>query len=416
MLRTFSGGGLAVLAALLLTVGPGRADAPATIVVKLPEKATLKFDTYESKKTGATRAFETPPLTEGKTYSYTLTATWEQDGKPVTKTQEVVLQAGKNFEVEFKADEKTAKPVDPKPGENGQKSRTFLLTYAGTISDVPSDQMVRVWLPVPPSTEDQEVKFEKQELPGAAEVSKEPKYGNEILCFEAKPNADGKVPYSVTYKVTRREVKGETDKSAASKEMAELFLKPDARVPVDGKPTELLKDKDLPKEPLAKARMLYDLVNKHMVYDKSKPGWGQGDAAWACDSKFGNCTDFHSLFISLARNQKIPAKFEMGLSIPTKRGSGPVEGYHCWAKFLVEGKGWVPVDISEANKDRKMTDYYFGNLTEDRVTMSTGRDLTLVPKQEGAPLNFLIFPYAEIDGKPVPADRIQRKNSYEDVK
>src|SRR5262249_32725934 len=159
-------GSLAVLAALLLMVDPARADAPATIVVKLPEKATLKFGSYESKKTGAARAFETPPLTEGKTYSYTLTATWEQDGKPVTKTQEVVLQAGKTIEIEFEGDEKTARPVDPKPGENGPKSRTFLLTYAGTINDVPADKTVRVWLPVPPTTEDQEVKFEKQELQG----------------------------------------------------------------------------------------------------------------------------------------------------------------------------------------------------------------------------------------------------------
>ena len=76
---------------------------------------------------------------------------------------------------------------------------------------------------------------------------------------------------------------------------------------------------------------------------------------------------------------------------------------------MPEGKGWVPVDISEANKNPKMKDYYFGNLTEDRVTFTTGRDIDLVPKQDGAPLNFFIYPYVEVDGKPYPADKVERK-------
>jgi hypothetical protein len=62
-----------------------------------------------------------------------------------------------------------------------------------------------------------------------------------------------------------------------------------------------------------------------------------------------------------------------------------------------------------------MKDYYFGNLTEDRVTFSVGRDLTLVPKQDGPALNYLIYPYVEVDGKPYPNDKIKREFAYEDV-
>jgi transglutaminase-like putative cysteine protease len=162
--------------------------------------------------------------------------------------------------------------------------------------------------------------------------------------------------------------------------------------------------------------LLYDVVNGHMEYRKDKPGWGQGDAVWACDSKFGNCTDFHSLFISLARAQKIPSKFEMGFSIPEKHGDGLVGGYHCWAWFLPDKKGWVPVDISEANRHPKMQEYYFGNLTEDRVQFSTGRDIELVPPQAGPPLNFFVYPYVEVDGQPYPAEKVARTFSYKDVK
>ena len=32
--------------------------------------------------------------------------------------------------------------------------------------------------------------------------------------------------------------------------------------------------------------------------------------------------------------------------------------------------------------------------------MSSGRDLVLEPKQQGGPVNFFIYPYLEVDGKP----------------
>jgi hypothetical protein len=35
----------------------------------------------------------------------------------------------------------------------------------------------------------------------------------------------------------------------------------------------------------------------------------------------------------------------------------------------------------------------------NRVQFSTGRDITLSPKQDGPPLNYFVYPYIEIDGK-----------------
>jgi transglutaminase-like putative cysteine protease len=151
-----------------------------------------------------------------------------------------------------------------------------------------------------------------------------------------------------------------------------------------------------------------------MRYSKEGTGWGRGDAVWACENGHGNCSDFHSLFIALARASKIPAKFEIGFPLPPRRGAGAIVGYHCWAFFRPEGKGWMPVDISEANKDPQRRDYYFGNLTEDRVAFSTGRDFNLVPRQAGPPLNFFIDPYVEVDSKPYPRTLIQTKYSFKD--
>ena len=305
--------------------------------------------------------------------------------------------------------------ADPPVNSGPDKKREFEFTYGATVKGLQAGQTARIWLPVPPSNEDQEIKALGQQLPAKAKSARETKYGNEIMYLEAEANADGKIPLAVTYRVSRREVKADFNANVPDKEGVDLFLKPDAKVPVGGKPLTLLEGKKLPPEQLELARLLYDVVNDHMRYSKEGTGWGRGDAVWACDSKYGNCSDFHSLFISLSRSQKLPAKFEIGFPLPEKRGKGEIAGYHCWAKFKPEGKGWVPVDISEANKNPRMKDYYFGNLTENRVTFSVGRDLILVPKQDGAALNFFVYPYVEVGGKAWADDKIERRFTYEDV-
>src|SRR5262249_52370761 len=160
---------------------------------------------------------------------------------------------------------------------------------------------------------------------------------------------------------------------------------PDKLVPISGKPLSLLSSINLSENKLALARQLYDIVDDHVVYKKEGKGWGRGDTNWVCDNGYGNCTDFHSLFISLARSQGLPSRFEIGFSIPTDKPKGPIAGYHCWAWFHLKENGWIPVDISEADKHPELKEYYFGNLTADRMLFSVGRDLELEPKSEQPP-------------------------------
>jgi hypothetical protein len=59
----------------------------------------------------------------------------------------------------------------------------------------------------------------------------------------------------------------------------------------------------------------------------------------------------------------------------------------------------VPVDASEAWKDRERLDYYFGTYDPNRLAVSTGRDIHLVPKPSNGPVNIFFHPVVEIDGK-----------------
>jgi transglutaminase-like putative cysteine protease len=295
--------------------------------------------------------------------------------------------------------------------------RTFQFTYAATVTGLQSGQLARVWIPVAANNPEQRVELVKQDLPSPSQVNREAKYGNQILYFQAPADANGSIALSVTYRVTRHETAEEPPASLSNEVIDDLWLRSDALVPVGGKSMSLLAGKSLPTDQVQLGRLLYDVVDDHMQYRKDKPGFGRGDADWACDSGFGNCTDFHSLFISLARANRLPARFEMGFSVPQSEPgkTTAIAGYHCWAWFKPDGHSWVPVDISEANKNPAKREYFFGHLDADRVAFSVGRDLELTPRQDGPAVNFLIYPYVEVDGKPYPAEKVVRKFSAEEL-
>lgn len=307
--------------------------------------------------------------------------------------------------------------------------REFFFTYEATVTGLTPGQVARIWAPVPPNNDDQQSVIDQWTVPAEHSIGVEPKYLNHVLYCRAKAGDNGTIPLSVTYHITRKEVTGDitrpappvTNGAQASRANgprpdADPFLQPDALVPVGGgKPRELLRGRTLPEDRVARARALYDLVNEYMEYRKDKPGWGRGDVDWVCRSRCGNCSDFHSLFISLARTSGLPARFEIGFPLPTDRPDGDVPGYHCWAQFKPRPGEWVPVDISEGKRHPELRDYYFGHLTPDRVAFSVGRDLVLEPRQDGRPINFFIYTHVEVDGKPLPAAQVVHHFAFRDV-
>jgi transglutaminase-like putative cysteine protease len=168
---------------------------------------------------------------------------------------------------------------------------------------------------------------------------------------------------------------------------------------------------------VARARALYDWVFDHMRYEKSAPGSGRGDVPYCLKVGRGNCTDFHTLFIALARASGIPARWNMGFPLDYgdgTRGGEPqdVKGYHCWAEFYAPGAGWVPVDISEARRHPELKDYFFGGLSGNRILFTRARDAFLEPDDSGRRLNYFIYPVARADGQDVP--RVEWSFRYTD--
>jgi transglutaminase-like putative cysteine protease len=282
--------------------------------------------------------------------------------------------------------------------------RRFQFTY---VVRVPATRgsALRLWVPVPRDDAYQTISGLRIESPVTYRLVHFAQ-GNEDAYFVFQ-GAELRKPAEIRirFQVFRREhttqfLVGDPPATGNPRPSLAFYLRPDRMIPLNGIIAQLSAQATAGvADPAAKARKIYEYVIAHMRYDKSGTGWGRGDAVWACSSPRGNCTDFHSLFIGMARAAGIPARFRIGFPLPEETHGGEIPGYHCWAEFYLDGVGWVPIDAAEAWLDPARHNFYFGNLDPDRVMFTTGRDLRLGPSQQGQPLNYFVYPYAELDGK-----------------
>lgn len=282
----------------------------------------------------------------------------------------------------------------------GDTSKSFDATYVATVSSIPDGvQRMTVWIPLPVSRGAQTVRDVKIDSPYKWEMHTDKEFGNHYATTTIKNPKPGDLTVKVHFTATRREETMEHPfETTAQKAELARALRADKLVTLSPRVRELADTITAGKTtPIDQAKAIYDYLVTNMTYDKVAPGWGHGDTERACDIKKGNCTDFHSLFMSLARAKGIPARFVIGF--PLTAADGQVKGYHCWAEFYVKGRGWIPVDASDGSKltDAKARDYLFGNLDPSRVQFTVGRDLKLTPRTN-EPLNFFIYPHAEANG------------------
>ena len=291
-------------------------------------------------------------------------------------------------------------------------SRTVELTT--TIQVDPHAAPARVWVPVPLEAPVQRVRTLTVDAPGTWTLERDTLHGNRFLYMELPP-ATAAVRLAWRATVTRETWSGPQDDAPTSAQLAE-YRRPLPLVPVGGPVLGPRAESALrggSADSLSRGRRLFDYVLDEMTYDKRGAGWGRGDALYACDTRTGNCTDFHALFNGLARTADMPARFTMGFSLPPQP-AGAIDGYHCWTAFWIEGRGWVPADISEADKrPGAAPSNYYARLDANRIALSRGRDLVLQPPQAGPRLNYAYGPYVETAGEPVELTHTTR--TYRDV-
>ncbi len=336
--------------------------------------------------------------TQGDVYDVDFFLSGDKNQMKVTKTDVHKLN-GKPYYSWKQRKDKTWYTVPVKQSSNRllgviEGTDKFNFTYKVKLPDFTAP--ASIWIPVATTDSFQTILNTKIKAVGKHQLITDATYGNTILYAQLQPENSGQ-EISINYQVVRHEKSpyAETSPNLAP------YLKATPLLPVGDRfgvlANEIIAKKQA-NSPLTKARALYDYVIDNVRYAKQGK-YGTGDANYACDSKSGNCTEFHSLFISLARSAGIPARFAVGAAIPSERNEGGVDGYHCWAEFYAEGKWW-PVDISEANKYTALATYYFGHHPANRIEFTQGRNIAPEVMPASGAVNFLAYPVFEVDGKP----------------
>ena len=336
----------------------------------------------------------------------------------------VILVTGTLAQISPPSASAKAQPLTRRLESIAPRERRFEFEYKALVKDIPTGtKKVDLWIPVPHDSPFQKITEMKIDSPHQYKIHTF-QYGNKAMHISLNNTQESSFAVTMHFNATRKEHLQERLKQPNSAPVIkerdpnmDRWLQPDRLVPIDGKIKQWAQevvDAAGAKTDLEKARAIYNHVVATVKYDKTGQGWGRGDIYYACDARRGNCTDFHAIFIGYARAVGIPARFAIGFPLPADRGAGEVSGYHCWAEFYAQGIGWVPVDASEAAKDPNKREYFFGAHDENRVEFTIGRDLILRPQQRGEPLNYFVYPYAEVDGKAFSS--VERSFAYHDLK
>lgn len=272
----------------------------------------------------------------------------------------------------------------------------------------------RLWIPYPVNDSWQRIEDIKVEGNFTRSgVYKEKETGNAVLYAEWTKPADKRTLNFSFKAVTAERVKKDfpAEKGGIPAEVRP-YAEGSRFIPVDGKVKEIA-DKAVAgkKTTLEKARAVYDWVVENTFRDPSIKGCGTGDVDRMLAERGGKCADISSVFVAVARAAGVPAREVFGIRLGKNAEEDITGGYHCWGEFYYPGYGWVPVDPADVRKAMlteklelegagKYRDYFFGAVDEHRVALATGgRDYYLNPRQKDGPINYFMYPYAEVDGR-----------------
>jgi transglutaminase-like putative cysteine protease len=332
-------------------------------------------------------------------------------------------------------------------------SSTFRVRHELSVQVPKNAKQVRIWFTLPQEGADQRISDFKLDAPAGWRKVKDSQ-NNEYAYLEVANPKPERIPMVCTFDLVRSEVRSKVDatksRALTDAELRELadYLRPNKHVVINDAVRKLSAEiVGTEKNPVIAARKIYNWLLNNVEYWVKDPkrlkASAEGSTEYCLSTHTGNCTDFHSLFASLARSAGIPTQIVYGsLFKPDLDGQDVDQNYHCWIEFYAPGFGWVPLDVSLANiykgkielddtnrtlvrrttatgydgPDPKAVEYYFGNLEPRRVTWSRGRDLQLQPPPATGPVNAMTKAYIEVDGKELPASQWSRKLTFREIK
>jgi transglutaminase-like putative cysteine protease len=296
------------------------------------------------------------------------------------------------------------------------KERQGIVTFNIILNTEKASEKARLWLPYPLSDEFQSI--ENVKVNGNHSYSaiyREPE--SEVVYLYAEWDRNSKEKSLIMSFYARAEERIENnlrDKNLPVPVEIEKYLEADKWAPTDGIVKEIADKITNGKTGiLEKSRAVYDWVVENTYRDPNIKGCGLGIVEQTLAERGGKCADISSVYVALARAAGVPARDVFGLRLGKEPEQDISSGFNCWAEFYLPGTGWVqvnPADVRKIMLKKKLSinqaksyrEYYFGAVDEYRIVLERGaRGIVFNPKQDAEPLNYFMYPYAEIDGEPL---------------
>jgi transglutaminase-like putative cysteine protease len=214
--------------------------------------------------------------------------------------------------------------------------------------------------------------------------------------------------------------------SADAVEDANAFLAPTAHIPTDGAIAKMAKRIiGSEKDPLKKARKIYDWIIANSYRDESVHGCGIGSpnamlAQLEKDGRMGGkCLDMSALCVALMRASGIPAREVLGIRVGPSRLSPAfaakediTKSQHCKMEFFIDTMGWIPCDPADITKlilkeniektsprAQELANKFFGFWENNWMAFNHARDFDLYPANTQGMLDSFGYVYGEADGE-----------------
>ena len=286
------------------------------------------------------------------------------------------------------------------------------------LSAQKSNKEVKLWLPYPVSDQNQAIRnINWQGDFQEAAVYTDRKNGTPML-YASWPKGSKSRKLTFSFEAEREEqIRRDFPKVEGAFNPADFthYLAATSLGPVDGGVKELAdKITDGKSSILAKARAIYDWTVEQTFRDPKTRGCGIGDVNKLLKRPGGKCADISSVFVAISRAARVPAREVFGIRSGRDNEQDVTKWQHCWAEFYLPGYGWVPVDPADVRKAMlkrqlkidspevaELREYFWGGVDPYRIRLSEGRDLLLNPPQAGPPVNYLMYPFAQVGSETV---------------
>lgn len=281
------------------------------------------------------------------------------------------------------------------------------ITYTLTVdaNTVPEGEMIRCWLPYP-----REEKMRQRDVHllnvNCKDYVVAPNHYQQRTLYMQKPAVKDEptvFQYELTYKAWAEfngldfDAEVTVDKNRC---VVESYTKEEETHVIFTDEIKRISEEIIGDEtsPLKKVKLIYDWIDNNFPWASAREySTIPNIPMYVCDIEHGDCGQVTLLFMTLARYNGIPAKWQSGWMLHPKSIN-----LHDWCEIYLDGYGWVPIDMSfgrQGFEDEQKKYFYIGGMDAYRFIVNDAYSKELFPAKTYPRSETVDFQRGEVEWK-----------------